>query len=104
MKKHMVYSHTISLAKNQTIGGAPYSWEEVTPGSTKDPMKWEVFVQALKENDYKGLLSAEICSPVIVNPHKLGTIKTIDERYQESQEYMKGLLNKYNCYSGHKKN
>jgi len=103
MKDHMVYSHTISLAKNQTIGGAPYSWEEVTPGSEKDPMKWEVFVQALKENDYKGLLSAEICSPVIVNGHKLGTIKTIDERYQESKDYMKGLLNKYNCYSGHKK-
>jgi len=104
MKDYMVYSHTISLAKNQTIGGAPYSWEEVTPGSDKDPMRWEIFVQALKENNYKGLLSAEICSPVIVKGHKIGTIKTIDERYQESKEYLKGLLIKYNCYSGHKKN
>lgn len=102
MKDYMVYSHTISLAKNQTIGGAPYSWEEVSPGSEKDPMQWEVFIQALKENNYRGLLSAEICSPVVVKGHKLGTIKTIDERYQESIEYMKGLLLKYDCYTGHK--
>lgn len=102
MKDYMVYSHTISLAKNQTIGGAPYSWEEVSPGSEKDPMQWEVFIQALKENNYRGLLSAEICSPVVVKGHKLGTIKTIDERYQESIEYMKGLLLKYGCYTGHK--
>jgi sugar phosphate isomerase/epimerase len=102
MKDHMVYSHTISLKKNQTIGGAPYSWEEVAPGSEKDPMQWEIFIQALKENNYKGLLSAEICSPVIVKGHQLGTIETIDERYNESKEYMKGLLLKYDCYSGHK--
>ena len=102
MKEHMVYSHTISLTKNQTIGGAPYSWEEVAPGSEKDPMQWEVFIQALEENNYKGLLSAEICSPVITKGHKLGTLQTIDERYQESKQYMKSLLLKYNCYSGHK--
>lgn len=102
MKDYMVYSHTISLAKNQTIGGAHYSWEEVAPGSERDPMQWDVFIQALKENNYKGLLSAEICSPVIVKGHKLGTIKTIDERYNESKEYLKGLLLKYNCYTGHK--
>ena len=102
MKDHMVYSHTISLAKNQTIGGAPYSWEEVAPGSEKDPMQWEVFIQALKENNYKGLLSAEICSPVVTKDHRLGTIKTIDERYHESKEYLKGLLLKYDCYSGKK--
>lgn len=102
MKDYMVYSHTISLAKNQTIGGAPYSWEEVTPGSEKDPMQWEVFIQELKENNYNGLLSAEICSPVIVEGHRLGTIKTIDERYNESKTYLKGLLLKHDCYSGHK--
>ena len=39
MKDHMVYSHTISLAQNKTIGGAPYSWEEVAPGSEKDPLQ-----------------------------------------------------------------
>ena len=33
MRGLMVYSHTISLAKSLTVGGAPYSWEEVTPGS-----------------------------------------------------------------------
>ncbi len=102
MKEYMVYSHTISMAKNLTIGGAPYSWEEVAPGSEKDTMQWEVFIKALKENNYEGLLSAEICSPVIVKGHQLGTIQTIDERYKESKEYLKGLLNKYNCYSGHK--
>jgi len=102
MKDHMVYSHTISLTKNQTIGGAPYSWEEVTPGSNKDPMQWEIFIRALKENNYKGLLSAEQCSPVVIKGHKLGNIKTIDERYIESIEYLKSLLLKYNCYTGHK--
>jgi len=102
MRKHMVYSHTISLAKKQTIGGAPYSWEEVAPGSEKDPMQWEIFIQALKEIDYKGLLSAEQCSPIIVKDHKLGTTEIIDERYIESIKYLKGLLIKYNCYSGHK--
>jgi len=102
MKSHMVYSHTISLAKNQTIGGAYYSWEEVAPGSEKDPMQWDVFIQALKENNYHGLLSAEICSPVVVKGHKLGTITTIDERYQESKKYLKGLLLKHNAYTGHK--
>ncbi len=103
MKDYMVYSHTISLVTNCTIGGAPYSWEEVAPGSEKDNLQWEVFIQALKENDYKGLLSAEICSPVIVKGHKLGTIETMDERYNESKVYLKGLLQKFNCYSGHKK-
>ena len=102
MKDHMVYSHTISLKGNKTIGGAPYGWEEVTPGSEQDPMVWEVFVQALKEIGYSGLLSAEQCSPVIDKGHKLGTIKTIDERYIESVEYLKGLLIKHNCYSGNK--
>ncbi len=104
MKDYMVYSHTISLASNRTIAGAPYSWEEVAPGSPKDPMKWEVFIEGLKENNYKGLLSAEICSPVVVKGHKIGTLKTIDERYIESIEYLKGLLIKYDCYSGHKDN
>jgi sugar phosphate isomerase/epimerase len=100
MKDYMVYSHTISLKKNQTIGGAHYSWEEVAPGSEEDPMQWEVFIQALKEIDYKGLLSAEICSPVITKDHRIGTIRTIDERYNESREYLQGLLLKYGCYSG----
>lgn len=102
MKDYMVYSHTISLTSNKTIAGAPYSWEEVAPGSPKDPMQWEVFIQGLKENNYKGLLSAEICSPVVIKGHKLGTLKTIDERYNESKEYIKGLLLKHDCYSGHK--
>jgi hypothetical protein len=74
----------------------------VAPGSEKDPMQWEVFVQALKEINYKGLLSAEICSPVVTKDHKLGTIATIDERYHESKEYLSGLLKKYDCYSGNK--
>jgi sugar phosphate isomerase/epimerase len=102
MKDYMIYSHTISLKKNQTIGGAHYSWEEVAPGSEKDPMQWEIFIKALKENDYQGLLSAEICSPVIIDSHRLGSIETIDERYNESKEYLRGLLDKYDCYSGHK--
>jgi sugar phosphate isomerase/epimerase len=102
MKDHMVYSHTISLVGNKTIGGVPYGWEEVAPGSERDPMQWEVFIQALKENNYQGLLSAEICSPVVTKDHKIGTIDTIDERYQESIQYLKGLLLKHDCYTGKK--
>jgi len=102
MKGLMVYSHTISLASNRTVGGAAYSWEEVTPGSEKDPAQWDVFIQAVRDIGYDGLLSAEQCSPVVTKGHKLGTLETIDERYIESLEYMKGLLLKYDCYTGHK--
>jgi len=102
MKDYMIYSHTISLKNNQTIGGAPYSWEEVTPGSEEDPMEWEVFIEALKDIGYKGLLSAEQCSPVIDKGHKLGTVRMVDERYIESIKYLKELALKQDCYSGHK--
>jgi len=102
MKDRMVYSHTISLTRNYTVGGAFYSWEEVTPGSSKDPMQWEVFVQAVRDIGYDGLLSAEQCSPVVVKGHKLGDLHTIDERYIESIRYLKGLLLKHDCYTGHK--
>ena len=48
MKDHMVYSHTISLASNKTIAGAPYSWEEVAPGSPKDPDAMGSFYPGIK--------------------------------------------------------
>jgi sugar phosphate isomerase/epimerase len=67
MKDYMVYSHTISLAKNCTIGGAPYSWEEVCPGSEKDPLPWETFIETLATVGYKGLLSHEQCSPILMD-------------------------------------
>jgi sugar phosphate isomerase/epimerase len=102
LKGLMVYSHTIALAANKTVGGAAYSWEEVAPGNEKDPLQWEVFIQAIRDIGYDGLLSAEQCSPVIVKGHKLGTLQTIDERYIESIEYLKGLLKKNDCYTGHK--
>ena len=102
MKNLMVYSHTISLTTNKTVGGAPYSWEEVTPGSLKDPMQWEVFIEAVRNIGYDGLLSHEQCSPIVVKGHKLGTVRTIDERYVEALLYLKRLLLKYDCYTGHK--
>ena len=54
MKGLMVYSHTITLAKSATVGGAPYGWEEVTPGSPKDNLPWEVFLTACKDIGYDG--------------------------------------------------
>ena len=81
----MVYSHTISLAKSATVGGAPYSWEEVTPGSAKDKLPWEVFLTACKEIGYDGYLSHEQCSPIIVKGHKLGGLDTVDQRYIEAR-------------------
>lgn len=103
MRGLMVYSHTISLRKNYTVGGAVCGWEEVTPGSELDPLPWEVFLRACHEIGYDGLLSAEQCSPIIVKGHKLGTVETVDERYIESLIYMRGLLDKIGAYSGRKR-
>jgi sugar phosphate isomerase/epimerase len=103
MKGLMVYSHTISLARVATIGGAPYGWEEVTPGSPRDPLPWEVFIQACKDIGYTGYLSHEQCSPIIVKGHKLGGLDVVDARYVEARKYLRGLLDKLGCYSGHKK-
>ena len=102
MKGLMVYSHTISLAKSLTVGGAPYSWEEVTPGSPRDTLPWEVFLAACKEIGYDGFLSHEQCSPIIVKGHKLGGLDTIDQRYVEARTFFRALLAKLDCYSGHK--
>lgn len=103
MKGMMVYSHTISLAKSATVGGAPYSWEEVTPGSPRDTLPWEVFLSACKEIGYNGYLSHEQCSPIIVKGHKLGGLDVVDARYVEARNYFRGMLAKLNCYSGRKR-
>ena len=102
MKGLMVYSHTISLAKSATVGGAPYSWEEVTPGSARDTLPWEIFLKACKDISYDGYLSHEQCSPIIVRGHRLGGLDTIDERYAEARQFFRGMLAKLDCYSGHK--
>jgi sugar phosphate isomerase/epimerase len=102
MKGLMVYSHTISIAGEQTVGGAPYKWEEVCPGSPNDPCQWEVFLQACKEIGYDGYLSAEQCSPIIIKGHKLGTLATIDQGYIDSRTYFRSVLEKLDCYTGHK--
>lgn len=102
MGKNMVYSHTISLANYTTIGGAPYSWEEVTPGSEDDQLPWETFISTLKEIGYNGFLSHEQCSPIVVKGHELGTLKDVDKRYVDSRNYFRKLLKKYECYSGNK--
>ena len=102
MKGLMVYSHTISLAKSATVGGAAYSWEEVTPGGPKDTLPWEVFLKACKEIGYTGYLSHEQCSPIIVKGHRFGTLETVDERYIEANRFFRGQLEKLDCYSGHK--
>jgi sugar phosphate isomerase/epimerase len=102
MKGIMVYSHTISIAGQRTVGGGPYSWEEVTPGSENDPCQWEVFFQACKEIGYDGYFSHEQCSPIIVKGHQLGGLEEIDKRYMDALLYLKGLLKKLGCYTGHK--
>lgn len=103
MKDLMVYTHTISLAPIKTIGGAPYGWEEVSPGDPRDPLPWETFIVACKDIGYNGVLSHEQCSPVIVKGHKLGGLDTIDERYLEARTYLRSLLDKHDCYTGHRK-
>jgi sugar phosphate isomerase/epimerase len=103
MKGLMVYSHTISLVKSLTVGGAPYSWEEVTPGSPRDTLPWEVFLEACRDIGYDGYLSHEQCSPIVVKGHRLGGLDTIDERYIQSRTFFRALLAKLGCYTGHKK-
>ncbi len=98
----MVYSHTISLASFKTVGGAPYGWEEVTPGSELDPLPWDTFITACKEIGYDGLLSHEQCSPIIIKGHQFGNLATIDERFVEARNYFQPLLRKYDCYTGNK--
>jgi sugar phosphate isomerase/epimerase len=102
MKGFMVYSHTISIAANKTVGGAPYGWEEVTPGCPKDPLNWEVFFETCKEIGYDGYFSHEQCSPIIMKGHRLGDIEEVDKRYVEAIAYLKPLLRKLDCYTGHK--
>jgi sugar phosphate isomerase/epimerase len=102
MKGRMVYSHTISLASFKTVGGGPYGWEEVTPGSALDPLPWETFIESCKEIGYDGLFSHEQCSPIVVKGHQLGSLCTIDERYVDARNYFRKILKKYNCYTGHK--
>lgn len=98
----MVYSHTISLAGFKTVGGAPYGWEEVTPGSELDPLPWKTFFEACKSVGYNGLFSHEQCSPIIMKGHQLGTLETIDERYVEARNYFRGLFKELGVYSGNK--
>ena len=54
MKELMVYSHSISIASKQTVGGVPFGWDEVLPGSEKDPCQWRVFLETCKEIGYDG--------------------------------------------------
>jgi len=91
-----------AIAGEKTVGGAPYKWEEVTPGSPNDPCQWEVFLQACKEIGYDGYLSHEQCSPIIIKGHKLGDLATIDQRYIEARAYFRNLLKKLDCYTGHR--
>jgi len=102
MKGLMVYSHTISIAGQQTVGGAPYTWEEVVPGSEDDPCQWKVFLQACKEIGYDGYLSQEQCSAIIVEGHRLGDLAEIDRRYIAAHTFLKSLLIELDCYTGHK--
>jgi sugar phosphate isomerase/epimerase len=98
----MVYSHTISLASFKTVGGAPYGWEECTPGSEHDPLPWETFFKACKDNGYNGLFSHEQCSPIIVKGHQFGTVATVDKRYVDSRNYFRQLFKKLGIYTGNK--
>jgi sugar phosphate isomerase/epimerase len=102
MRGLMVYSHTISLAKSFTVGGAFYSWEEVTPGSEKDVLPWRVFLEACHEIGYAGFLSHEQCSPVLVKGHVLGGLETVDRRYMDALAFFRPLLGELRAYSGHK--
>jgi len=102
MKGLMVYSHTISIAGKATVGGVVYGWDEVEPGSPKDPCPWELFIRTCKEIGYDGYLSHEQCSPIIVKGHRIADLDEVDARYQNAIDYFKPLLKRLDCYTGHK--
>ncbi len=103
MKDLMVYSHSISIAGKKTVGGVVYGWDEVTPGSDKDPCPWKVFLEACKEIGYDGYLSHEQCSPMIVKGHKIAGLDDVDRRYQAALRYLKPIALELDYYTGHKK-
>ena len=103
MKDLMVHSHSISIANKATVGGAVFGWDEVVPGSPKDPCNWEVFFKACKDIGYKGYLAHEQCSPIIVKGHKIADLNEIDKRNQQAIDFIKPLLKKLNYYTGHRK-
>jgi hypothetical protein len=102
MKGLMVYSHSISIAGKCTVGGVPHGWDEVEPGSPKDPCQWEVFLKTAKEIGYDGYLSHEQCSPIIVEGHKVAGLDAVDERYRNALNFFKPMLRKLDYYTGHK--
>jgi len=102
MKGLMVHSHSISIAGKATVGGAVFGWDEVVPGSEKDPCNWPVFFQACKDIGYKGYLAHEQCSPIIVKGHKIADLAEIDRLNIQAINYLKGLLVKMDYYGGHK--
>ncbi|MCI0393218.1 MAG: sugar phosphate isomerase/epimerase [Acidobacteria bacterium] len=103
MKGLMVYSHSISIATKRTVGGIPFGWDEVTPGSDKDPCQWRVFLETCKEIGYDGYLSHEQCSPIIVKGHRIAGLEEVDTRYIEALGYLKGITVELEYYTGHKK-
>lgn len=102
MKGLMVYSHTISIANKKTVGGATYGWEEVTPGSAKDPCPWREFFEACKEIGYDGYFSHEQCSPMILKGHRIADLAHVDEQYEKALAYLKPIAKELGCYTGHK--
>jgi len=102
MKNLMVYSHSISIAGKKTVGGGTYGWDEVTPGSKKDPCPWKVFLEACKAIGYDGYLSHEQCSPMIVKGHRIAGLDDVDERYRAALAYLKPIAQELDYYTGHK--
>ena len=80
----------------------PFGWDEVQPGSEKDPCEWRVFMEACKEIGYDGYLSHEQCSPIIVTGHQIAGLDEVDRRYQEALAYLKGIALDLDYYTGHK--
>jgi len=102
MKGLMVYSHSISIAGKKTVGGVAYGWDEVTPGSERDPCPWKLFLESCKEIGYNGYLSHEQCSPMIVKGHKIADLTEVDERYRAALAYLKPIAQELDYYTGHK--
>jgi sugar phosphate isomerase/epimerase len=103
MKGLMVYSHSISIATKRTVGGLPFGWDEVIPGSEEDPCQWRVFLETCKEIGFDGYLSHEQCSPMIVKGHRIAGLEEVDRRYVEALRYLKGIALELDYYTGRRR-
>jgi len=95
--KKMVNSHALGIKFKQSLVG-PYGFDELIPGEGRE--NWEAFMKACAEIGYKGALSYEQCSPIILKGHKKAGIEEIDRRFRSGVGFLREVAIRNGAYSG----